>query len=141
MISFSLNSISFSCFAILASAVVISIVFLCSCCWISYAASASAFLTSAALFNSCFLISSSLFLSAIAVSASILASFAISLSDSALDICADLLMLTTLSIPRFSITFPSSVTFWTLKLTISRPILAISGAAFSCTFSANIFLS
>ena len=57
------------------------------------------------------------------------------------DICADLLMLTTLSIPRFSITFPSSVTFWTLKLTISRPILAISGAAFSCTFSANIFLS
>lgn len=40
---------------------------------------------------------------------------AISLSLSALEICADFEMLTTRSIPRFSITLPLSVTFWTLK--------------------------
>ncbi len=62
---------------------------------------------------------------------------AISLSASALAMAAFFLIWLMLSIPRSSMTPFSSEKFWTLKLTISSPMAARSGSAFSFTSSAN----
>ena len=66
---------------------------------------------------------------------------AISFSALARETAASLEIFTMLSTPRFSITWLSSMKFWTLNDTISRPIPAKSGDAFCLTISANFWRS
>ena len=149
--SFCLSRISFSCLAMLASAVVISMDLRCCSSWMRYAASASAFLVSVAFCSSACRMASSVFFSAISCAAATsasLASFwamaralAISFSLTAREMAAFFWILTILSTPRFSMTALSSTKFCTLKLTMSRPMAARSGSAFSFTRLANFWRS
>ena len=106
---------------------------------------------SSIFWSSAFWRASSLFFFAISRSALILASFAclsasalataISFSASALAMAAFFLIWEILSIPRSSITPFPSAKFCTLKLTMSRPMAARSGSAFSFTRFANFWRS
>ena len=141
------NSTSRSRFAISAFVEVCSIVFLCSCFWISYAASASALFVSETFNNSDFFISNSLFFCAISKSAFTRASLAslsasaffisTSLSASAFAIAASFLIFAVLSIPMFLIRSLSSSTFCILHDIISIPNFFMSTDAFSWTWLPN----
>ena len=122
-------------------------VFCCSCCWMEYAASASACAVSACRFSSARFKAKSLFFMAMAVSASTRASLAslsawatcIFTSRSAMArlIDASFLILAVLSAPKSCIRPSLSVTFCMLHEMISIPNLAMSCCAFCITWSEN----
>ena len=139
------NSASRSALAIWAFTVAVWMVFCCSCFWISYAASASAFLVSAFFCSSDFRIANSLFFWAISVCAMTRASLAdlsasawaiaISRSAWALAMAASFLIREVLSAPRSLMRPFSSVTFWMLQERISIPSLSMSLDALDITWS------
>ena len=147
----SLTSASFSCFMILASAATRSCSRRCTSASIPLAASALACAISASCLRAaCFSFNSFCFwaISKSAATRLSLANLSCSASTSlrsrsalAFAIRASFLMVSTFSIPRLSITPPSSEKDWTVKAMTSNPILARSGATLSWTFEANSWRS